>query len=378
MEFNLQHQLVRQLARNFAETEIAPIANEVDETGVFPQDVIDKMAKAGLFGIKVPKELGGSGADMVSYVIVMEEITRVSAVASLYVSSPNSLSGAPFLLAGTPEQQKKYVPDVMSGKKVVCFALTEPDAGSDAGSMNTTAKLDGDEYVLNGRKTFITMAPFSDYAVMFAKTNKSAGTRGITAFIMDMKLPGVSCGKAEKKMGLIGCGTSDIIMEDVRVPKDCILGKENQGFKVAMQTLDIGRVGVGSQGIGIAQGALDETIKYTKERKQFGKPLSAFQAVAFDLAEMQTKLTAAKLMVYEAASMFDRGDKQAGFQAAMAKLFATETAVEIVGRCLQLFGGYGFIKEYAIERMYRDVRVFTIYEGASQIQKMVISKAMLV
>lgn len=376
MVFTEQQQLIRKLARDFAEKEIAPLTAEIDETGKFPDELRLKMAKAGFFGIKIPQELGGAGADTVSYVIVMEEITRVSAVASLYVSSPNSLAGAPFLLAGTPEQQKKYIPDAMSGKTTICFGLTEPGAGSDAGAMVTSAVEDGDSYILNGRKCFITMAPFSDYAVIFAKTDMKAGTRGITAFVMDMKLPGVSCGKPEKKMGLIGCGTSDIIMEDVRVPKDCVLGEVNKGFAVAMKTLDLGRIGVGSQGIGIAQGALDEAIKYAKERKQFGRTLSKFQSIAFDIADMQTKLAAAKLMVYEAAAMVDRGEN-ATMQAAMGKYYATEAAVDIVSRSLQIHGGYGFIKEYPIERMYRDVRVMPIYEGTSQVQKIVISNMLL-
>lgn len=376
MVFTEQHKLIRKLARDFAEAELRPIAADVDETSVFPQEVIKKMAKSGFFGIKVPQELGGAGADTVSYVIVMEEITRVSAVASLYVSSPNSLSGAPFLLAGTPEQQQKYIPDAVSGKTTICFGLTEPGAGSDAGALTTTAIEDGDTYILNGRKTFITMAPLSDYAVIFAKTDIHAGTRGITAFVVDMKLPGISCGKPESKMGLIGCATSDIILEDVKVPKDCVLGEVNRGFSVAMKTLDLGRIGVASQAIGIAQGALDEAVKYAKDRKQFGQSLSKFQSIAFDLADMQTKLAAAKLMVYEAAAMVDHGEPNT-MQAAMAKYYATEMAIEIVNKSLQIFGGYGYIKEYPIERMYRDVRVMTIYEGASQIQKIVISNMML-
>lgn len=376
MVFTQQHELVRKLAREFAEKEIAPVIDQTEESLVFPEEVLSKMAQAGFFGIKVPKELGGSGADTVSYVIVMEEITRVSAVASVYVSSPNSLAGAPFLLGGSLEQQKKYIPDAMSGKTKICFALTEPGAGSDAGAMTTTAVPDGDDYILNGRKTFITMAPLSDYAVVFAKTDPKAGTRGISTFVVDMKLPGVSCGKPEDKMGLKGCATSDIILEDVRVPKTEMLGGLNKGFKLAMQTLELGRIGVASQGIGIAQGALDEAIKYAKERKQFGRSLSKFQSIAFDIADMQTKLTAAKLMVYEAAAMVDRGEN-ATMQAAMAKYYATEAAVDIVSRSLQIHGGYGYIKDYPIERMYRDVRVMTIYEGTSQVQKIVISNMLL-
>lgn len=376
MVFTKQHELIRKLARDFAEAELAPIAAQVDETGEFPKETLKKMADAGFFGIKIPQEFGGGGADAVSYSIVMEEIARVSGVASIYVSSPNSLAGAPFLLAGTKAQKEKYIPDAVAGKTTICFALTEPGAGSDAGSMTTTAVDAGDCYILNGRKCFITAAPFSDYAVVFAKTDMSKGTRGITAFVMDMKLPGVSLGKPENKMGMIGCATSDVIMEDVRVPKDCVLGEVNKGFSVAMKTLDLGRVGVASQAIGIAQGAFDEAVKYAKERKQFGKTLSQFQSIAFDIADMKTKLTAAKLMVYEAASMVDRGENNT-MQAAMAKYYATETAQDIVTRSLQIHGGYGFIKDYPIERMYRDARVMTIYEGTSQVQKIVISNMLL-
>ncbi|MDR1639808.1 MAG: acyl-CoA dehydrogenase family protein [Clostridiales bacterium] len=376
MVFTERHQLMRKLARGFAERELAPIAGLIDETGEFPQEVFDKMAKAGLFGLKAPQEFGGAGADTVSYVIVMEEITRVSATASLYISSPNSLSSAPLMLAGTLEQKKKFIPAAASGKIVICFALTEPDAGSDVGAIASTAVPDGDFFILNGRKTFITMAPFSDYAILFAKTDPKAGTRGITAFMLDMKLPGVSCGKPEKKMGLNGCATSDIVLENVRVPKDSILGRLNGGFSIAMKTLDIGRIGVASQGIGISQGALDEAVKYAKDRRQFGSPLAKHQSIAFELADMQTKLTAAKLMVYEAAQMMDRNEN-ATAQAAMAKYFATEAAQQIVDRALQIFGGYGYMKDYPIERMYRDSRVFTIYEGTSQIQKIVISNMLL-
>lgn len=376
MVFSKQHELIRKLARDFAENELAPIAAQVDETGEFPKETLKKMADAGFFGIKIPQEFGGGGADAVSYSIVMEEIARVSGVASIYVSSPNSLAGAPFLLAGTKAQKEKYIPDAVAGKTTICFALTEPGAGSDAGSMTTTAIDAGDCYILNGRKCFITAAPFSDYAVVFAKTDMSKGTRGITAFVMDMKLSGVSLGKPENKMGMIGCATSDVIMEDVRVPKDCVLGEVNKGFSVAMKTLDLGRVGVASQAIGIAQGAFDEAVKYAKERKQFGKTLSQFQSIAFDIADMKTKLTAAKLMVYEAASMVDRGENNT-MQAAMAKYYATEAAQDIITRSLQIHGGYGFIKDYPIERMYRDARVMTIYEGTSQVQKIVISNMLL-
>ena len=375
--FTEQHELVRKLAREFAETELTKeILDKVEEEEVFPEEILDKMAKAGFFGIKVPKQYGGQGGDARSYVIVMEEIARVSGVASIYVSSPNSLSGGPFLLSGNAEQKEKYLRPVVTGEKKVCFALTEPGAGSDAGGMQTTAVKDGDYYVLNGRKTFITMAPLADWAVVYAKTDMSMGTKGISAFIVDMKQEGVSCGKPEKKMGVVGCATSDIILENVRVHKDNLLGQEGKGFINAMKTLDTGRMGVAAQSIGVAQGCLDEAIKYAKERKQFGRPIAKVQAIAFMLAEMATKLEAAKNLVYKTAWLIDNG-QDASMAASMAKFYASEVCNEIAAKTVQIHGGYGFIKDYKIERMFRDCRVFTIYEGTSQVQQMVISGKLL-
>ena len=375
--FTEQHELVRKLAREFAETELTKeVLDKVEEEEVFPEEILDKMAKAGFFGIKIPKQYGGQGGDARSYVIVMEEIARVSGVASIYVSSPNSLSGGPFLLSGNAEQKEKYLRPVVTGEKKVCFALTEPGAGSDAGGMQTTAVKDGDYYVLNGRKTFITMAPLADWAVVYAKTDMSMGTKGISAFIVDMKQEGVSCGKPEKKMGVVGCATSDIILENVRVHKDNLLGQEGKGFINAMKTLDTGRMGVAAQSIGVAQGCLDEAIKYAKERKQFGRPIAKFQAIAFMIAEMATKLEAAKHLVYKTAWLIDNG-QDASMAASMAKFYASEVCNEIAAKTVQIHGGYGFIKDYKIERMFRDCRVFTIYEGTSQVQQMVISGKLL-
>ena len=375
--FTEQHELVRKLAREFAETELTKeVLDKVEEEEVFPEEILDKMAKAGFFGIKIPKQYGGQGGDARSYVIVMEEIARVSGVASIYVSSPNSLSGGPFLLSGNAEQKEKYLRPVVTGEKKVCFALTEPGAGSDAGGMQTTAVKDGDYYILNGRKTFITMAPLADWAVVYAKTDMSMGTRGISAFIVDMKQEGVSCGKPEKKMGVVGCATSDIILENVRVHKDNLLGQEGKGFINAMKTLDTGRMGVAAQSIGVAQGCLDEAIKYAKERKQFGRPIAKFQAIAFMIAEMATKLEAAKNLVYKTAWLIDNG-QDASMAASMAKFYASEVCNEIAAKTVQIHGGYGFIKDYKIERMFRDCRVFTIYEGTSQVQQMVISGKLL-
>lgn len=377
MLFDEKYELIRKLARKFAETELtSDILDQVEESGVFPQEILDKMAKAGFFGIKVPKELGGQGGDHLAYVITMEEIARVSAVASLYVSSPNSLGGGPLLLSGTDEQKEKYLRPLVTGEKILAFALTEPGAGSDAGGMTTTAVEDGDCYVLNGRKTFITMAPLADYAIVYAKTDPAKGTKGISAFIVDMKWPGVSCGKAEHKMGLVGCATSDIVLEDVRVPKENLLGELNKGFINAMKTLDVGRMGVAAQSVGVAQACLDEAIKYAKERKQFGRPLAKFQNTQFTLADMATKLAAAKELVYQAAITKDTGGNST-LASSMAKYYAAEICNEIAAKAVQIHGGYGFIKEYKVERMYRDCRVFTIYEGTSQVQQMVIAGQLL-
>lgn len=378
MIFSEKHQLIRKLVQDFCARELtSEILDQVEETGVFPQEILDKMAKAGFFGIKIPREYGGQGADSLAYVIMIEEIARISPVASLYANSPNSLSGGPILLSGTPEQLEKYLRPCVTGEKILAFGLTEPGAGSDAGGMTTVAVEDGDSYILNGRKCFITMAPLADYTIIYAKTNPEKGTKGISAFVVDMKLPGVSCGKPEKKMGLIGCATSDIILEDVRVSKADMLGEVDRGFINAMKTLDGGRLGVAAQSIGVAQGCLDEAIKYAKERKQFGRPLAKFQAISFMIAEMATKLAAAKELVYNAAILKDRNDPQAGMYCSMAKFFASETCNEIAGKAIQIHGGYGFTKDYRVERLYRDCRVFTIYEGTSQVQQMVISGQLL-
>lgn len=377
MYFTEQHELIRKLAREFAEKELtSEILDKVEETGEFPEEILDKMAKAGFFGIKVPKELGGQGADSRAYVIVMEEIARVSGVASIYVSSPNSLSGGPLQLSGNDEQKEKYLKPVVTGEKKLAFALTEPGAGSDAGGMTTTAVKDGDYYILNGRKCFITAAPLADYSVIYAKTDMKKGTKGISAFVVDMKLPGVSCGKPESKMGIIGCATSDIILENVRVHKSDLLGEEGKGFINAMKTLDTGRMGVAAQAIGVAQGALDEAVKYAKERKQFGRRIGDFQGISFMIAEMATKLEAAKQLVYKTAYLMDT-HQDASMEASMAKYFASEACNEIAAKAVQIHGGYGFIKDYKVERMYRDCRVFTIYEGTTQVQQMVIAGKLL-
>lgn len=376
MIFEKEHELVRQLAREFAENEIKPTAEEVDETSEFPMEIYKKMAAAGFLGIKIPQEFGGSGGDHRSYAIVMEELSKASGVSTIWISSPNSLQSTPILVDGTPQQKEKYLRPMVTGEKMFAFGLTEPGAGSDAASILTTAEKDGDDYILNGRKTFITGAPVSDYVIVFAKTDASAGAKGISTFIVDTKLEGVSFGKAENKMGMIGCPTSDVVLDNVRVSKDDILGKEGKGFINAMKTLSVGRLGIACQALGLAEGAMEEAIKYAKARHQFGKSLAKFQNTQFMIAEMETKIAAMRHLVYDAAYKMDLG-KKADKEASMAKLFATEEAKWVIDKALQIHGGYGYIKEYPIERMYRDIRVTSIYEGTSEVQKMVIASSVL-
>lgn len=377
MYFSEEHKMLREMARNFAVKELTPeVLNLVEETGVFPMEIRKKMGEMGFYGIKIPVEFGGQGLDTLSYVVIMEEIARASAVATLYVSSPNALGGGPLLLAGTNDQKKKYLTPIATGEQKACFALTEPGAGSDAGSILTSAVKDGEHYILNGRKCFITSAPISDFFIVYAKTDKQKGIRGISAFIVNSKLPGVSTGKPERKMGLIGCPTSDILLEDVRVHESDRLGNEGEGWINAMKTLDMGRIGVGCTAIGIAQAALDEAIKYAGERKQFGRLIADFQAVSFMIAEMATKLESAKLLVYQAAWLKDNG-QDAGQAASMAKFYSSEICNEICAKAVQIHGGYGYIKEYKVERLYRDSRVLTIFEGTSQIQQSIIANYLL-
>lgn len=374
--FNEDHESIREMARDFANKTLAPIAAEIDKTEHFPEEVVKQMAELGFFGLKIPEEFGGLGLDMRSYVCVMEEIAKKCATATLYISSANSLSTAPIVLSGTPEQKEQYLPNVVSGDSYIAFALTEPNAGSDAASLTTKAVEDGDDYILNGRKCFITGAPISDHAIVYAKTSPEKGAKGITCFIVDMKLPGVSVGKHEEKMGQRGVPVSDVLLEDVRVPKSCIIGEKDLGFINAMKTLSVGRIGVASMSLGMAAEAIELAVAHTKNRVQFGKPLCKHQAIAFMLADMETKLNAARGLVYNAAWMMDNG-VSADKAASMAKYYAAETAIEIINKSLQLHGGYGYSREYEIERLYRDIRICSIYEGSSQVQQIVISGQML-
>lgn len=374
--FNEDHRSIREMARDFANKTLAPLAAGIDQTEEFPMEVVQQMADLGFLGLKIPEEYGGLGLDMRSYVCVMEEIAKKCATATLFISSANSLSTAPIVISGTPEQKEKYLPGIAAGEEMIAFGLTEPNAGSDAASMTTKAVEDGDSYILNGRKCFITMAPISKYSIIYAKTTPEKGAKGISCFMVDMSLPGVSCGKHEEKMGQRGVPVSDVILEDVRVPKECMIGEKDLGFINAMKTLSVGRVGVASMCLGMAQEAIDLAVAHTKNRVQFGKPLCKHQAIAFMLADMETKLNAARGLVYNAAWLMDNG-QPADKAASMAKYYAAEAAIEIVNKSLQLHGGYGYSREYEIERIYRDIRVCSIYEGSSQVQQIVISGQML-
>ena len=374
-----KHQMMRKLYRQFAETEFTPeLLDHLEETGEFNWDMHNKMAKYGFMGVKIPVEYGGQGGDSLAYVMMVEEFARVSPVLSIYANTSNSLGAGPLLFCGTEEQKQKYVVPVAKGEKILAFALTEPGAGSDAGGTQTTAVEDGDYYILNGRKTFISGAPMADYCVVYAKTDLTAkGSRGISMFIVDMKLPGVSCGKPEHKMGIIGYPTSDVILENVRVHKSDLLGPLHKGFATAMKTLDGGRLGMSAQALGIAQGCLEESIKYAKERKQFGQPIAKFQAISFMIAEMATEIEAARQLIYSTAVRKDAGDPEASKLCAMCKYFAAEMCNRVAYKAVQIHGGYGYIKEYKVERFYRDARITSIYEGTTQVQQMVISSSLL-
>lgn len=374
-----KHQMMRKLFRQFAETEFTPeLLDELDETGEFNWDMHNLMAKYGFMGTKIPVKYGGQGGDSLAYCLMIEEFARVSPVLSIYANTSNSLGAGPLLYCGTEEQKQKYVTPVAKGEKILVFGLTEPGAGSDAGGTQTTAVQDGDYFILNGRKTFISGAPFADYCVVYAKTDPTQrGSRGISMFIVDMKLPGVSTGKPEHKMGINGYPTSDVILENVRVHKDDLLGPLHKGFSTAMKTLDGGRLGMAAQALGIAQGAFEEAVKYAKERKQFGQPIAKFQGISFMLADMATEIEAARQLIYSTAVRKDADDPESSKLCAMCKLFAGEMCNRVAAKAVQIHGGYGYIKEYKVERFYRDARIATIYEGTSQVQQMVISGSVL-
>ena len=372
--FNLseEHIQLQQTFREFAENEVKPLAKELDETERFPTETVQKMAEMGMMGRPIPEELGGSGVDQLGYVLAVEELSKVCATTGIILSAHTSLCCWPIMTFGTEEQKEKYLKPLASGQKLGAFALTEPSAGTDASMQKSTAVLDGDHYILNGNKVFITNAGAADVFIVFAMTDKEQGTRGITAFILERDMPGFTMGKPENKMGLRASSTCELVFDNVRVPVENRLGAEGKGFKIAMATLDGGRIGVGAQAVGIAQGAIDEAVKFTKERIQFGRRISQFQNTQFTLADMQTRTDAARMLVWRAAAAEQEGQPYTHL-AAMAKLFASETASYVTNRAVQLCGGYGYTKDYPVERMMRDAKVTEIYEGTSEVQRMVIS-----
>ncbi|MEE8816907.1 MAG: acyl-CoA dehydrogenase family protein [Lachnospiraceae bacterium] len=391
MDFQLdkEHEMARSLFKEFAEKEVKPHAIEVDETEVFPRETVNKMAKYGFLGIPIPKEYGGQGCDVLTYVMCVEELAKVCGTTAVIVSAHTSLCMDPILTFGTEEQKKKYLPDLASGKKLGAFGLTEPGAGTDAQGVQTKAVLseDGKEWILNGSKCFITNGKEADVYIIIAYTDVVLDKKGrkqkkFSAFIVDKGLPGFTFGTKENKMGIRGSSTYELIFQDVHVPAENLLGQRGKGFPIAMHTLDGGRIGIAAQALGLAEGALGRTVDYVKERKQFGRAIAQFQNTQFQLANLKTETDAAKLLVYKAARAKEAAAAN-GYKtrfsedAAEAKLFAAETAMDVTTKCVQLFGGYGYIREYEVERMMRDAKITEIYEGTSEVQRMVISGAML-
>ncbi len=387
MDFTLskEHEMARSLFKEFAENEVKPLAQEIDEEHRFPRETVEKMARYGFMGIPVSKEFGGQGCDPLTYAMCVEELSKVCGTTGVIVSAHTSLCVDPIMTFGSPEQKAKYLPDLASGKKLGAFGLTEPGAGTDAQGQQTKAVLDGDEWVLNGSKCFITNGKEADVYVIFAVTGK-VEKRGkmlkeISAFIVEKGTPGFTFGTKENKMGICASSTYELIFTDCRIPKENLLGQQGKGFNIAMHTLDGGRIGIAAQALGIAEGALETTIQYVKERKQFGRAIAQFQNTQFQLADMATKVQAAQLLVYKAA--MKKAEYQANpkvsysVEAAMAKLYAAEVAMEVTTKCVQLHGGYGYIREYGVERMMRDAKITEIYEGTSEVQRMVISAALL-
>ncbi len=383
MDFSLdkKHEMARTLFKDFAENEVKPLAQEVDETEKFPRDTVTKMQKLGFMGIPVPKQYGGQGCDPLTYVMCVEELSKVCCTTGVIVSAHTSLCADPIMTYGTEEQKQKYLVPLANGTKLGAFGLTEPGAGTDAQGCQTKAVLDGDEWVLNGSKCFITNGKEADIYIIIAVTSVTEDKKGrkkknFSAFIVEKGTPGFTFGTKEKKMGIRGSATYELIFQDCRIPKENLLGPEGRGFPIAMHTLDGGRIGIAAQALGIAEGALETTINYVKERKQFGRSIAAQQNTQFVLADMATKVEAAKMLVYKAAQA-KATQKTYSFEAAQAKLFAAEVAMEVTTKAVQLHGGYGYIREYDVERMMRDAKITEIYEGTSEVQRMVISGTLL-
>lgn len=375
LQFTDEQLMMRNMVRDFAQTEIAPFVEQMEQ-GEFPRHLLKKMGELGLMGITAPAKYGGAEMDFTSYIIAIHELSKVSAVMGVILSVHTSVGTNPILYFGNGAQKEKYVPKLATGEYIGAFCLTEPSAGSDAGSLKTRAVRDGDHYVLNGSKVFITNGGEADVYIVFATTDPEAGTRGISAFIVERNTPGFIVGKDEKKMGLHGSRTVQLTFENMRIPNENLLGEEGQGFKIAMANLDVGRIGIAAQSIGIAEAALEAATDYAKQRIQFGKPIAQQQAVGFKLADMATAVEAAKLLVYRAAHLRSEG-LPCGKEASMAKLFASQTAMDTAIEAVQIFGGYGYTEDYPVERYFRDAKVTQIYEGTSEIQRIVISKHVL-
>ena len=377
MEFTLSNEqrMIQTVIRDFAKNEVEPLAAEIDAEERFPRETVDKMVEAQMMGLPFPRQYAGAGGDIISYAICVEELSRVCATTGVVLSAHVSLGASPIYQFGTEEQKQKFLIPMAKGELLGAFGLTEPNAGTDSAAQQTIAVKDGGNYILDGAKVFITNGGEADIYIIFAMTDKSKGNRGISAFIVEKDRPGFSIGKKEEKLGIRGSATTELIFENCVIPAENLLGGENQGFKVAMQTLDGGRIGIAAQALGIAQGALDQSINYMKERIQFGKPIASFQGLQWMVAEMETQTQAARLMVYRAANLKDKGLPYAK-EAAMAKLYASEVAMSVTTKAVQLHGGYGYTRDYPVERMMRDAKITEIYEGTSEVQKMVISAAL--
>ncbi len=376
-ELNQDQTLLRKMVREFAEKEIKPKAAEIDESREFPKDTVKKLAELGLMGIVIPEQYGGSGMDFVSLAIAVEEISRACATTGVITAVNNSLAAYPILIYGTEGQKKKYLPILASAKKIGAIGLTEPNTGSNVAGIETTAVKEGDYYILNGAKRFITNATEAGIFIVFAYTDKSKGHKGISTFIIEREFEGFSVGKHENLMGIRASGNAELMFDNCKVPVENLLGEENKGFYIAMQTLDVSRIDIGAQAVGIAQAALDESIKYAKERVQFGQPIGQFEFIQGMLADMATRIDAARLLVYRAAYSKDKGQQRFSKESAMSKWFASEVAVEATRMAVQIHGGYGYTKDYAVERLYRDAKVMEIYEGTSEVQKIVIARNLL-
>lgn len=371
-----EQQMVQNVAREFAEDKVRPLAAELDQTGRFPAELINQMAELGFLGVVFPEEYGGAGMDYISYAVVVEEISCACGSTGIIMSAHSSLVCDPIYAYGTEEQKRRFLVPLVKGKKIGCYGLTEPGAGSDAASIKTTAELSGDEWIINGTKLFITNGAEAEVILVFAVTDKEKGKRGISAFVVEKNTPGFSVGKVEEKLGVHASSTAELIFEDCRVPKENLLGERGKGLRIALETLDGGRIGVAAQAIGIARAALEESVKYAKERQQFGRPIASFQAIQWMLADMATEIDAARFLALRAAFLKDKGQPYAQ-EAAMAKLFASEVSSRVTRKGVQIHGGYGYTKDYPVERFFRDARITEIYEGTSEIQRLVIAANLL-